>query len=213
MYATVMSTKPSTNAAIVCGRLSRDSGSTLMPIQRAPATLPITHATSSAHNTNGTTAMPMTETASKHADGADQQQDEQADAECRERTADQHIGHLAHWFLEDEIQEQVDEKEDDDGGPDPPELRNDRPSPEQPARDPGKHAFKAAAERVVVDHDMAAICGKIGWRVELAADDDEVAVKMRAFRHIRVGIDQNQRALDVRGAGNFGVPEHNHRIV
>ena len=66
MYATQITAKPRTNDPIDCSGRSGDSWRrTLRPIHRATPTFPMIQAATSAQITNGTTAMPIIDTASR----------------------------------------------------------------------------------------------------------------------------------------------------
>ena len=81
-----MIAEPMRNERIDCTRLSGSSWwTTLVPIQRANAILPRTPAISSAHITNGTTAMPDDGHRQQQADGPGEQHDQQAGHEGRQR--------------------------------------------------------------------------------------------------------------------------------
>ena len=215
MYATQITAKPRTNDPIDCSGCSRDSWRRMLrPIHRATPTFPMIQAATSAQITNGTTAMPTIDTASRKDTGPVSSEHQQAGRECGQRPGGQRLGDCADGPVEGEIQHQVDEEYGADNPPDPGQARHDRAPPQQPAAQPREQAFKPCAEVTRPDDNVLASGHESDRRVHRARNDDQVPANHGTGHHRRAAADDDERAVDRRGAGELRLAkDHDHVAI
>ena len=94
----------------------------------------------SAQNTNGTTAMPTTDTVSNRQTGPARSSTSRPTVNVAQRLLHQRLGTGAHGPIEDEIQCQGDEKKKRDDAPYPAQARHDGPPQSSPLVTQGTNA-------------------------------------------------------------------------
>src|SRR5690606_17896660 len=97
--------------------------------------------------------------------------------------------------------------------PDPRDTRNNQASPHQSARQIGPQAGKRFAERARTNHDVLAPGREVGWSLEAAADDHEVALHGAPRLHQHLSAHSHEAAAHDGRTDQIDVAEDNGQVA
>ena len=162
---------------------------------------------------NGTTATPTIESVEQQAHGTDEEHDERADDQRRQRLLVEALRAGAGSAVERQVQQQVHHEEDGDETPNPRQLRNDGPAPQQATTHPRHCGPHMAAEPRQSEVNLLATRRKTGRLLETSTDDDFITVDDCAVHHPHVSAHDDERPVDDSAARDAHLPEYDDDIA
>ncbi len=167
----------------------------------------------SAHSTNGTTAMPITDTVSSRHTGP-------ASSSTSRPVTNVVIGRSASFSVESRTgpfssrpMTRYTTKTIATTTHTQRRLRDDGPSPQQPAGDPWHERVERVAQTLRADHDVLSERREPRGRVDDAADDHEISAHARFGLDEGASADDHERAVEHGGLRQTSLAEDDDHVV